>query len=82
MRDPRQRDRALRIAMLGLGYVGTTTAACLLKDGHEVVGVDVSQDKLDSIGRGRSPQDPQALHRTALGDGEGSVLDPVVAIRG
>ncbi|MBL8968995.1 MAG: carbohydrate-binding protein [Myxococcales bacterium] len=33
------------------------------------------------IGRGRSPQDPQALHRTALGDGEGSVLDPVVAIR-
>ena len=47
--------RALRIAMLGLGYVGTTTAACLLKDGHEVVGIDVNPDKLDSIGRGRSP---------------------------
>ncbi|HMR32328.1 MAG TPA: nucleotide sugar dehydrogenase [Geminicoccaceae bacterium] len=51
----RARDRALSIAMLGLGYVGTTTAACLLKDGHHVVGVDVSPDKLDSIGRGRSP---------------------------
>jgi GDP-mannose 6-dehydrogenase len=45
----------LRIAMLGLGYVGTTAAACLLKDGHEVVGIDVNPDKLDSLGRGRSP---------------------------
>ena len=44
-----------KLFCFGLGYVGTTTAACLLKDGHEVVGVDVSQDKLDSIGRGRSP---------------------------
>ena len=41
--------------MLGLGYVGSTTAARLLKDGHEVVGIDVSPDKLDSIGRGKSP---------------------------
>jgi GDP-mannose 6-dehydrogenase len=41
--------------MLGLGYVGTTAAACLLKDGHEVVGIDINPDKLDSFGRGRSP---------------------------
>ena len=47
--------RPLRIAMFGLGYVGTTTAACLLKDGHEVVGIDVNPEKLDTIGRGRSP---------------------------
>jgi GDP-mannose 6-dehydrogenase len=45
--------RALRIAMLGLGYVGVTTAACLLQDGHEVIGVDVNPEKLDAFGQGR-----------------------------
>jgi len=33
------------------------------------------------IGRDRSPADPQAMHRAALGDTVGAVLDPVVAIR-
>lgn len=41
--------------MFGLGYVGTTSAACLLKTGHEVVGIDVNPDKLAVFGRGRSP---------------------------
>jgi GDP-mannose 6-dehydrogenase len=47
--------RPLRVAVLGLGYVGTTTAACLLRDGHEVIGLDVNPEKLDAVGRGRSP---------------------------
>ena len=33
------------------------------------------------VGRGRSLVDPQVMHRATLGDGEGAVLDPVVAIR-
>jgi cellobiose phosphorylase len=33
------------------------------------------------IGRGRSPVDPIAMYRRALGDSEGPVLDPIVAIR-
>ena len=37
--------------------------------------------RAEFIGRGRSTIDPQAMHVPALGDGEGSVLDPVVAIR-
>ena len=45
----------LQIAILGLGYVGTTTAACLVKDGHRVLGVDINPDKIESIGQGRSP---------------------------
>ena len=45
----------MRIAILGLGYVGTTTAACLLRDGHEVVGIDINPDKVRMIGEGRSP---------------------------
>jgi cyclic beta-1,2-glucan synthetase len=37
--------------------------------------------RAEFIGRGRSPIDPQAMHRATLGDSEGAVLDPVVAIR-
>jgi cyclic beta-1,2-glucan synthetase len=33
------------------------------------------------IGRGRTIADPAAMHRPALDDSEGSVLDPVVAVR-
>ncbi|MCB1968870.1 MAG: nucleotide sugar dehydrogenase [Geminicoccaceae bacterium] len=45
----------LNIAILGLGYVGTTTAACLVRDGHRVLGIDINPDKVRSIGEGRSP---------------------------
>jgi len=45
----------MRVAVIGLGYVGTTTAACLAADGHEVVGVDVNSLKAEMIGRGESP---------------------------
>ncbi len=45
----------LTIGILGLGYVGTTTAACLLEDGHRVVGIDINPEKVAAIGEGRSP---------------------------
>jgi cyclic beta-1,2-glucan glucanotransferase len=39
-------------------------------------------DRLQFIGRGRTPADPQAMsHSAMLSGSEGSVLDPVVAIR-
>src|SRR4051794_30487729 len=53
--EPAAPARALRIAIFGLGYVGTTTAACLLKDGHALLGIDISRDKVDAVGSGRSP---------------------------
>ena len=37
--------------------------------------------RAEFIGRGRTIADPQAMHRSALSDSHGSVLDPVVAIR-
>ncbi|MGB7157801.1 MAG: glucoamylase family protein [Tepidisphaeraceae bacterium] len=37
--------------------------------------------RAEFIGRGRTVADPAAMHRQSLGDSEGSVLDPVVAVR-
>ena len=45
----------MRICVLGLGYVGTVTAACLAQQGHDVFGVDPEPRKVDLINAGQSP---------------------------
>ena len=39
----------MKVAVVGLGYVGTVTAACLAANGHDVWGVDVDAAKVDEI---------------------------------
>jgi GDP-mannose 6-dehydrogenase len=45
----------MRVAVFGLGYVGTVTAAGLASRGHRVVGVDMDPMKVQSVQAGRSP---------------------------
>ena len=62
----------MKVAVLGLGYVGTVTAACLASRGHNVWGVDVAAAKVDEIRAGRSPvAEPglDALVAQAVADG-------------
>jgi GDP-mannose 6-dehydrogenase len=46
---------ALRVSVFGLGYVGAVSAACLVRDGHHVTGIDINPAKVAQLGRGESP---------------------------
>lgn len=42
------------VSVFGLGYVGCVSAACFAKEGHTVLGVDVSSSKVDMINAGQA----------------------------
>ncbi|MDF8334979.1 nucleotide sugar dehydrogenase [Novosphingobium cyanobacteriorum] len=45
----------MKVAVLGLGYVGCTAVACIASQGHDVVGIDVSESKVAQVRQGLSP---------------------------
>ena len=46
--------RSLRVAVIGLGYVGLPLAATFAEVGFHVTGIDIDQQKVDSANRGES----------------------------
>ncbi|MGI9426370.1 MAG: nucleotide sugar dehydrogenase [Hyphomicrobiaceae bacterium] len=48
-------DRKSDISVVGLGYVGAVSVACLAQLGFNMVGVDISTEKVESINAGQSP---------------------------
>jgi len=45
----------MEISVIGAGYVGLTTAACLAEIGHHVLCADCDLEKIDSLKAGRLP---------------------------
>ncbi len=45
----------MKIAVVGTGYVGITTSASLGELGHEVIGVDIDQEKVLKLSKGILP---------------------------
>src|SRR5690625_1441343 len=45
----------MRVSIIGTGYLGATTAACLTDMGFEEIGVDGDEDKIDMLRSGQVP---------------------------
>jgi GDP-mannose 6-dehydrogenase len=70
----------VNISIFGLGYVGAVSLACLARDGHDVVGVDVDHAKLALIDSGNTPvveEGMVALMAAAVASGHVSVTADV-----
>jgi UDPglucose 6-dehydrogenase len=48
-------DMAMRITVIGTGYLGATHAACMAELGFDVLGVDVDSAKIATLTEGRLP---------------------------
>lgn len=55
MKEPFSGQASYRVTVLGMGYVGLTTAVVLAWLGHEVHGVEVDPDRLSALRVGRPP---------------------------
>jgi UDPglucose 6-dehydrogenase len=53
----------MKICVIGAGYVGLVTAACLAEMGNTVIGLDVDEERVDALGRGEMP-----IHEPGLAD--------------
>src|SRR5205085_1393548 len=45
----------MKIAVIGTGYVGLVTSACLADSGNDVVGIDIDKQKIDVLNSGGMP---------------------------
>jgi UDPglucose 6-dehydrogenase len=45
----------MRLSVIGCGYLGAVHAAAMASIGHDVVGIDVDQRKIDALSQGMAP---------------------------
>src|SRR5215470_20079067 len=56
-------DRPMRLAVIGLGYLGPTRAVCMADLGHAVIGLDTDAGKVASAAGGAAPSSSQGSGR-------------------
>ena len=49
------RSPTVKISVIGCGYLGAVHAACMAELGHDVIGVDVDQAKIDALEAATAP---------------------------
>lgn len=54
-REKLSTNKGMKIVIVGTGYVGLTTAVMLAYIGHNVVGVDIDEKKIELLKEGKSP---------------------------
>src|SRR5712691_9074602 len=45
----------LRLTVIGTGYLGLTHAVCMAELGHDVLAIDVDEEKIAKASRGETP---------------------------
>ena len=75
-RASRLHSSAMKIGIVGLGYVGLPLALAFAEEGHDVVGVDADQRRVAAIGRGESYIEDVSSERLA------AVADRIIASSG
>jgi GDP-mannose 6-dehydrogenase len=75
----------MKISIFGLGYVGAVSLACLSRDGHEVIGVDIDRTKLELIAAGKTPVVEEGMvelmQQVAASGGFGVTTDAAQALQ-
>ena len=80
----------MRLTVIGCGYVGLVTGACLAAAGHEVFCTDIDENRINQLRAGKVPiyeeHLDEVLHRVQDGtlriapDGDGIAADAVIAM--
>ena len=76
----------MKVSVFGIGYIGTVVAGCMADDGHNVIAVDISIDKVNAINAGQSPiVEPglaELIERAVRAERLGATTDVAKAIAG
>jgi len=75
----------MKVTVIGVGYVGAVTGACLAFLGHRVICVDVDEARIEKLRQGQSPiYEPGLEELIALAQERGEIAfdtDVATAVR-
>ncbi|MCU1513643.1 MAG: UDP-glucose/GDP-mannose dehydrogenase family protein [Microbacteriaceae bacterium] len=75
----------MKISVIGCGYLGAVHAACMAQLGHDVIGIDVDANRIESLARGEAPFFEPGLPETltsSLASGRLRFSTDLAAVRG